>query len=59
MKVYAPNASEDELNQLAKDPQAAAKFQNEQILGRVGAHSKVKNAVNDIQEKYEAIKKLE
>ena len=29
------------------------------ILGRVGAHSKIKNTVNDIQEKYEAIKKLE
>jgi hypothetical protein len=32
---------------------------SKQILGNVGAHSKVKNAVNDIQEKYEAIKKLE
>ena len=54
-----PNATEAELDKLAKDPQAAANFQNEQILGRVGAHSKIKNTVNDIQEKYEAIKKLE
>ena len=59
LKVYVPNATEAELDKLAKDPQAAANFQNEQILGRVGAHSKIKNTVNDIQEKYEAIKKLE
>lgn len=57
--MYAPNASEEELNKLSKDPEAAAKLSNELILGRTGAHSKIKNTVNDIQEKYEAIKKLE
>lgn len=47
------------MNKLSKDPEAAAKLSNELILGRTAAHSKIKNTVNDIQEKYEAIKKLE
>ena len=57
IKIAKPEATEDELEGLARDPDAAQKVFNEQILGKT--HSKVKNTVNDIQKKYEAIKKLE
>ena len=57
IRIAKPEVSEDELESLARDPDAAQKVFNEQILGK--AHSKVKNTVSDIQKKYEAIKKLE
>lgn len=52
-----PGLPDDELEELTRDPDAAQKLMTEQVLGK--AHSRIKNAVSDIQEKYEAILKLE
>ena len=54
IKVAKPKIDDEELEMLAHDPDAAQKVFNEQIMGKT--HSKVKNTVNDIQLKYEAIK---
>lgn len=55
--VIRPNMSEDELNEIAADPDAAKELMEKTIMGQ--AHSKMKNTVSDIQEKYAAILKLE
>ena len=51
------DASEEELESLAKDPEAANQILSEQLVGK--AHKKVQTTVADIQEKYEAILRLE
>lgn len=52
-----PNMSQEKINELCNDPEAAAKLMSQQMLG--GAHSKLQNAVSDIQDKYREIQKLE
>ena len=42
---------------MVRDPEAAKKLMQEQVVGT--AHSKVQNAVSDIQNKYAAILNLE
>ena len=51
------NADEAKLNELAQDPEAAQQLMQAKVMGH--AHSKMKNAVSDIQAKYDAIKRLE
>lgn len=46
IRIAKPDVTEDELEGLARDPDAAQKVFNEQIMGK--AHSKVKNTVSDI-----------
>uniref|UniRef100_A0A7S3J976 Syntaxin N-terminal domain-containing protein n=1 Tax=Euplotes harpa TaxID=151035 RepID=A0A7S3J976_9SPIT len=55
--IVKPDAEEEEINELAKDPEAASKLLSDQISGKV--HRKLQNAVDDIQSKYEVILKLE
>ena len=55
--VIRPNMSDEELNEIAADPEAAKELMEKTIMGQ--AHSKMKNTVSDIQEKYAAILKLE
>ena len=49
--------TEEDLNDLAADPEAAQQLMQKQVMGQ--AHSKMKNTVSDIEEKYRAILKLE
>jgi t-SNARE complex subunit (syntaxin) len=49
--------TEEELDRVVRDPDAAQKILQEQVMGK--AHSNIKNAVSDIQDKYAAILKLE
>jgi syntaxin 1B/2/3 len=58
IKLVNKNASEEELNRLCNDPEAAAKMIQAQIIGEK-VHSKVANTVTDIQKKLEAIMALE
>lgn len=55
--IVKPNADESEINELVNDPDATSKLLNEQITGT--AHAKIRNAVNDIDQKYKDILKLE
>ena len=48
--LYKRDASDEELEKLCEDPEAAKKLMQEQVIGT--AHSKVQNAVSDIQTKY-------
>lgn len=57
LAIVMPEANEESLNDLAKDPEAANKVLNEQIMGK--AHRKIQNAVDDIQEKCKDILRLE
>ncbi len=57
IRVVAEDKTEEEINQLAADPDACKKLIQDRITGQ--AHSKMKNTVNDIEAKYEAILKLE
>ena len=49
--------TEEQLNNLAADPEAAQTLMQKQVMGQ--AHSKMKNTVSDIEEKYRAILRLE
>lgn len=55
--IVKPDADEEEINDLSKDPEAASKMLSDQISGKV--HRKLQNAVDDIQSKYQVILKLE
>ncbi len=55
--LYKRDANEEELEKLCDDPEAAKKLMQEQVVGT--AHSKVQNAVSDIQKKYAEILQLE
>ena len=55
--IVKPEAPEEEINELAKDPEAASKLLSDQISGKV--HRKLQNAVDDIQSKFQVILKLE
>ena len=55
--IVKPEADDDEINELAKDPESASKLLSDQISGKV--HRKLQNAVSDIQSKYEVILRLE
>jgi len=55
--IVKPEASEEEIDSLAKDPEQAMKMVSDQISGKV--HRKLQNAVDDIQNKYKLILKLE
>jgi len=58
LKIAKRDATEEELDQLARDPEAAQKLIREQVIGKT-AHVKIQNAVDDIQNKYKDILKLE
>lgn len=55
--IVKPDADESEINDLVNDPDATARLLNEQITGT--AHMKIRNAVDDIDRKYQDILKLE
>ena len=57
LKVIKEDATEEELNELAANPEQAKALMQKQVMGQ--AHSKVKNTVSDIEEKYKAILQLE
>ena len=59
MKIAKKDATEEELEALARDPEAAQQVLQEGVVGRKGVHSKIKNTVDDIQNKYNDILKLE
>ena len=58
IRLAKKDATDEEIDRLAKDPEAVSKLMEEQVIGNK-AHSKVKNTVSDIQKKYEAILALE
>jgi syntaxin 1B/2/3 len=49
--------TEEELEKVSEDPEAASKIIQERVIGL--GHAKVRNAVADIQDKYKDIQKLE
>ena len=55
--IVDEDMTEEDLNDLAADPAAAQQLMQQQVMGQ--AHSKMKNTVSDIEEKYRAILKLE
>lgn len=55
--IVKPQADEDEIEELVNDPDATSRMLNEQITGT--AHAKIRNAVDDIDQKYKDILKLE
>lgn len=55
--IVKPDADDAEVNELVNDPEATSKLLNEQITGT--AHAKIRNAVDDIERKYQDILKLE
>mmetsp|Transcript_19494 Transcript_19494/g.21801 ORF Transcript_19494/g.21801 Transcript_19494/m.21801 type:complete len:147 (-) Transcript_19494:98-538(-) len=55
--IVKPDADDDEVEELMQDPDATSKLLNEQIVGT--AHAKIRNAVDDIDQKYRDILKLE
>lgn len=57
LKIAKKDATEEELDQLCRDPEAAQKVIRDQVIGP--AHRKIQNAVDDIQNKYRDILKLE
>lgn len=60
LKIAKKDATEEELDELARDPERAQQVLQEQVVGqRVGVHSKIKNTVDDIQNKYKDILRLE
>lgn len=52
------DATDEEVAELARDPQAVQKLTQDQLLGSK-VHSKVANTVSDIEAKYKAILALE
>lgn len=58
IRMAKKDATDEEVDNLSRDPEAVQKLMQEQVCGS-SAHSKVQNTVNDIQAKYEAILKLE
>ena len=60
LKIAKKDATEEELDELARNPEQAQQVLQEQVVGqRVGVHSKIKNTVDDIQNKYKDIMRLE
>lgn len=57
IEIVKPDADEEEINELVNDPDATSKLLNEQITGT--AHQKIRNAVDDIERKYQDILRLE
>ena len=57
LKVIKQDATEEEINELAANPAEMQQLMQKQVMGQ--AHSKMKNTVNDIEEKYRAILRLE
>jgi len=57
LKIIKPELTDEELEVQSKDREATSKILNQQIMGK--AHRRIVNAVQDIQSKYEDIKKLE
>jgi syntaxin 1B/2/3 len=57
LKIVKRDATEEELDRLARDPEAAQAVMRERLIGP--AHKKIQNAVDDIQNKYRDILKLE
>ncbi len=57
LKFAKADATEEELEQLARDPEAAQKLIREKVIGP--AHRKIQNTVDDIQNKYKDIIRLE
>lgn len=57
LKVIKEDATEEELNELAANPEECKQLMQKQVMGQ--AHSKMKNTVSDIEEKYKAILRLE
>ena len=57
LKVIKEDATEEELNELAANPNECKALMQKQVMGQ--AHSKMKNTVSDIEEKYRAILRLE
>jgi t-SNARE complex subunit (syntaxin) len=55
--IVKPDADEEEIHELMQDPDATSKLLNEQITGT--AHARIRNAVDDIDQKYRDIMKLE
>ena len=55
--IVKPEAGDEEIDQLANDPESAMKLISDQISGKV--HRKLQNAVEDIQSKYQLILRLE
>lgn len=58
LKVAKNNATEDEIEELSRDPEAAAQVLKEMVQGKK-AHAKLQNTVADIQNKYKDILRLE
>ena len=60
LKIVKTDATEEELDEIARDPERAQEIlQVEGVISRQQVHSKVQNAVDDIQNKYNDILKLE
>ena len=57
LKIAKSDATEEELEQMARDPEAAQRVIKAQVIGT--AHKKIQNAVDDIQNKYKDILRLE
>ena len=60
LKIAIKDAKEEDLEELARDPERAQQVIQEQVVGqRAGVHSKIKTTVDDIQNKYKDILRLE
>jgi len=57
VRALEDKITDDELEKISEDPEAAAKIIQERVIGL--GHQKVRNAVADIQDKYKDIQKLE
>eukprot|EP00347_Sterkiella_histriomuscorum_P008633 403344351 len=57
LRIVKTDATEEELEQLARDPEAAQALIKEKVIGT--AHRKIQNTVDDIQNKYRDILRLE
>jgi len=58
VKVVDADITEDQIEDICKDPEGAQKLISEKIMGDV-AHLKVQNAVSDLQDKVRDIQALE
>ena len=60
MKIAKKDLTDEELESLARDPERAQQVLQQELVGqKVGVHSKIKSAVDDIQNKYDDIIRLE
>ena len=57
LKIAKRDATEEDLDKWSRDPEEAQRIIKEQVVGV--AHKKIQNAVDDIQNKYKDILKLE